>query len=130
MLNIYDYIELAEAVANEIAALPVVEQYKELQRHIAVDPQLKDLVRAFERAKEHQEESRRFGDYYPDKEKVRTDLIQTKTALFENASVKAFKKCEKEIQMILDDLSRSMEDVVEFDTGKKSGGCGSSCGCS
>jgi len=129
MLNIHDYIEMAEAVANEIESLPLVKTYKELQHKIATDSELKDLVRNFERAKEHHEESKRFGDYYPDKEKVRADLIQTKSALFENSYVKEFKKCEKDIQMILDDLSRAMEDVVDFESGH-SGGCGSSCGCS
>jgi len=129
MLDINHYIDMAEALANEIASTPTVQTYKNLQQKIATDTHVQDLIRHFERAKEHHEESQRFGDYYPDKDKVRADLIQTKSALFENSDIKGFKKCEKEIQMILDDLSRAMEDVVDFESGK-SGGCGSSCGCS
>ena len=131
MLDIYDYIDLAEAVANEIETLPVMKQYKELQHKIATDPHLQTLVRHFGKAKEHYEDIQRFGEYYPQKDEVRADLVKAKSALFEDSHIKAFKSCEKEIQMILDDLSRAMEEVVSFDTGKKAGGCcsGGSCSC-
>ncbi|MCL1948435.1 MAG: YlbF family regulator [Turicibacter sp.] len=130
MLNIDDYIQLAEAVADEIGALPVMATFKGLQQKIATDDLLKGLVRDFERAKEHHEEAQRFGDYYPGKDEVRARLIAAKSALFANPDIKAFKACEKQIQQILDQLSRAMDDVVSFDSGKSGGCCsGGSCSC-
>ena len=132
MVDTQEYIELTEAVSKEIANLEAVKSYKGFQKKIMSDPAIGELIRVFERARDEYEDIQRFGEYYPQKDQVRLRLVHAKSALFENPQVAGFKKCEKEIHSILEQVSRVLNEAVEFETGNTTGGCcsGSSCSCS
>ena len=120
VLNNTDYIELCEAIGDEILSLPVFQMYKKLQHEMNHNE--------FEKAKELYADVERYGGkYHPDYKEVSQRLIDTKSNLYQNASVKEFKACEKEIQSILDEISIYISQAVEVTvkTKTKSCGCGS-----
>lgn len=128
MLNNTDYIELCEAIGDEILSLPVFQIYKKLQHEMNHNQEIIQLINEFEKAKELYADVERYGGkYHPDYKEVSQRLIDTKSNLYQNASVKEFKACEKEIQSILDEISNYISQAVEVTvkTKTKSCGCGS-----
>ena len=128
MLNNTDYIELCEAIGDEIFSLPVFQMYKKLQHEMNHNQEIIQLINEFEKAKELYADVERYGGkYHPDYKEVSQRLIDTKSNLYQNASVKEFKACEKEIQSILDEISNYISQAVEVTvkTKTKSCGCGS-----
>ena len=128
VLNNTDYIELCEAIGDEILSLPVFQLYKKLQHEMNHNQEIIQLINEFEKAKELYADVERYGGkYHPDYKEVSQRLIDTKSNLYQNASVKEFKACEKEIQSILDEISNYISQAVEVTvkTKTKSCGCGS-----
>ena len=128
VLNNTDYIELCEAIGDEILSLPVFQMYKKLQHEMNHNQEIIQLINEFEKAKELYADVERYGGkYHPDYKEVSQRLIDTKSNLYQNASVKEFKACEKEIQSILDEISNYISKAVEVTvkTKTKSCGCGS-----
>lgn len=128
VLNNTDYIELCEAIGDEILSLPVFQIYKKLQHEMNHNQEIIQLINEFEKAKELYADVERYGGkYHPDYKEVSQRLIDTKSNLYQNASVKEFKACEKEIQSILDEISNYISQAVEVTvkTKTKSCGCGS-----
>ena len=128
MQNNTDYIELCEAIGDEILSLPVFQIYKKLQHEMNHNQEIIQLINEFEKAKELYADVERYGGkYHPDYKEVSQRLIDTKSNLYQNASVKEFKACEKEIQSILDEISNYISQAVEVTvkTKTKSCGCGS-----
>lgn len=128
VLNNTDYIELCEAIGDEILSLPVFQMYKKLQHEMNHNQEIIQLINEFEKAKELYADVERYGGkYHPDYKEVSQRLIDTKSNLYQNASVKKFKACEKEIQSILDEISNYISQAVEVTvkTKTKSCGCGS-----
>lgn len=128
VLNNTDYIELCEAIGDEILSLPVFQIYKKIQHEMNHNQEIIQLINEFEKAKELYADVERYGGkYHPDYKEVSQRLIDTKSNLYQNASVKEFKACEKEIQSILDEISNYISQAVEVTvkTKTKSCGCGS-----
>lgn len=128
VLNNTDYIELCEAIGDEILSLPVFQMYKKLQHEMNHNQEIIQLINEFEKAKELYAEVERYGGkYHPDYKKVSQRLIDTKSNLYQNSIIKEFKACEKEIQSILDEISNYISQAVEvtIKTKTKSCGCGS-----
>lgn len=128
VLNNIDYIELCEAIGDEILSLSVFQMYKKLQHEMNHNQEIIQLINEFEKAKELYADVERYGGkYHPDYKEVSQRLIDTKSNLYQNASVKEFKACEKEIQSILDEISNYISQAVEVTvkTKTKSCGCGS-----
>ena len=127
VLNNTDYIELCEAIGDEILSLPVFQIYKKLQHEMNHNQEIIQLINEFEKAKELYADVERYGGkYHPDYKEVSQRLIDTKSNLYQNASVKEFKACEKEIQSILDEISNYISQAVEVTVKTKTRSCG--CG--
>ena len=121
LLNNSEYIELCEAIGDEILSLPICQTYKKLQHEIL------QLINEFEKAKVSYADVERYGGkYHPDYKDVSERLIEAKSNLFQNPSIKAFKACEKEIQSILDEIAKHISQTIEFKIEKKNKACG--CG--
>lgn len=132
MLNIMEYTDLSEQIADQINALPISQKYKKLQHEIKQNSDIKQLIQIFEKAKQEYEEVERYGSkYHPNYKKVSQQLIEAKTSLYQNEVIKELKVCEKEIQLILDQIASYLESVKQIKTikAKASCGCGSG-GCS
>ena len=126
LLNTSEYLELCEAIGDEILLLPICQTYKKLQQEIKTNSEIIELINKFEKAKEAYADVERYGKYHPDYKMVSQQLIEAKSNLFQNPYIKEFKKCEREIQLILDDIAQKISRVVEFKINKnKSCGCGS-----
>lgn len=127
LLNNTEYIELCKAIGDEILSLPVFQTYKKLQQEINNNQEIIQLINEFEKAKELYADVERYGGkYHPDYKKVSQRLIDTKSNLYQNPIIKKFKECEKEIQLILDEISKYISQTVEVKIEKKSKTCG--CG--
>lgn len=126
LLNTSEYIELCEAIGDEILLLPVCQTYKNLQQEIKVNRDVIDLINKFEKAKEAYADVERYGGkYHPDYKIVSQQLIEAKSNLFNNTYIKQLKECEREIQHILDEIAKSLSQAVELKRNKnKSCGCG------
>jgi len=127
LLNTSEYLELCEAIGDEILLLPICQTYKKLQQEIKANSEINELINKFEIAKEAYADVERYGGkYHPDYKMVSQQLIEAKSNLFQNPYIKEFKKCEREIQLILDDIAQKISRAVEFKINKnKSCGCGS-----
>ncbi len=127
LLNNSEYIELCEAIGDEILSLPICQTYKKLQHEINNNMEIVQLINEFEKAKERYADVERYGSkYHPDYKEVSQKLIEAKSNLFHNQYIKEFKKCEKEIQTILDTVAKHISQTVEFKIEKKNKTCG--CG--
>lgn len=127
MLNTSEYLEISEDLADEIISLPVTKRYKELQEEIKTNPEIKLLISKFEKAKSSYEDVQRYGSkHHPDYKEVTQELICAKSNLFQHTVIKELKKCEKEIQDLLNQIAVSIEKTIKVDTLKKN----SSCQCS
>ena len=128
LLNNSEYIELCEAIGDEILSLPICQTYKKLQHEINNNLEILQLINEFEKAKVSYADVERYGGkYHPDYKDVSERLIEAKSNLFQNPSIKAFKACEKEIQSILDEIAKHISQTIEFKIEKKNKawGCGS-----
>ena len=127
LLNTSEYLELCEAIGDEILLLPICQTYKKLQQEIKTNSEIIELINKFEIAKEAYADVERYGGkYHPDYKIVSQQLIEAKSNLFQNPYIKELKKCEREIQLILDNIAKSLSQAVEFKMNKsKSCGCGS-----
>ncbi|MDE5978209.1 MAG: YlbF family regulator [Turicibacter sp.] len=133
MLNSTEYIELCELIGDEILSLPICQTYKQLQHEMKASSEVLALINQFEKAKENYEEVARYGGkYHPDYKLISKQLMEAKSNLFQHDLIKKIKRCEKEIQALLDEIAYVMTQTIEFTIEKQSKkcGCGSgSCSC-
>ena len=61
VLNNTDYIELCEAIGDEILSLPVFQIYKKLQHEMNHNQEIIQLINEFEKAKELYADVERYG---------------------------------------------------------------------
>ena len=91
-----------------------VKPIKKLQHEINNNLEILQLINEFEKAKVSYADVERYGGkYHPDYKDVSERLIEAKSNLFQNPSIKAFKACEKEIQSILDEIAKHISQTIE-----------------
>ena len=78
LLNNSEYIELCEAIGDEILSLPICQTYKKLQHEINNNLEILQLINEFEKAKVSYADVERYGGkYHPDYKDVSERLIQS-----------------------------------------------------
>ncbi len=80
----------------------------ELKEIMDKDSTIINLITNFNEVKVKYEEVSKYGKYHPDLKEVRNLLVNSKEALFTNKVVSEYKRLEKEIQKILDEVSRKI----------------------
>ncbi len=95
-------------LVDEIKSKKEYIRLKELKEILDNDESLKKLILDFNKAKDKYSEVSKYGEHHPDLEKVRNTLAQSKNALFTNEVVSEYKVLEKEIQKLLDEISRKL----------------------
>ncbi|MGM9986629.1 MAG: YlbF family regulator [Bacillaceae bacterium] len=131
--------ELAEIVTNSEAAFHYRQCYTALKK----DAEAQQLIKEFIVAKESFEEVQRFGKYHPDYSAISKKTREIKRKIDLHETIANFKKAEKNVQKLLDEISSVIGHTVSssikvptgnpfFDRGGCSGGCrtGGACGCS
>ena len=83
-----------------------------LKKLMNSDETIIKLITDFNKAKNKYSEVSKYGKYHPDLKEVRITLAKTKEELFTNEIVGEYKKIEKEIQNLLDDVSRKIAKCI------------------
>ncbi|MEI3611007.1 YlbF family regulator [Pseudogracilibacillus sp. SO30301A] len=142
-LEYIDILEKTEGLSKMIIASDIMNEYQNAYDTLQNDKEAQQLIRAFNRMKEHYEDVQRFGRYHPDYNEIMKNVRSAKRKMDMNSSVAAFKIAERNLQSFLDEISEQIAHSVSehiivpkdglalTDSGCSSGGCGSggSCGC-
>lgn len=136
-------LDKADEISQMILQSDIVYAYRDATHALQTDEEAQSLIKAFINIKEDYEEVQRFGHYHPDYREIMKKVRSTKRTMDMNAFVASFKRAERDLQRLLDDVSdyiaKSVSDKVMVpkeglaltDTGCATGGCGTggSCGC-
>lgn len=130
--------ELGKAIVNS----EPFHHFIEMKKALAADKEAQQRIKRFTEMKEKYEEVQRFGKYHPDYKTISSKIRQVKREVDSSPSVIAYKKAEKELESLLNEVSEiiahSVSHTIKVPTGNPffdnlscSGGCssGGSCGC-
>lgn len=136
--DIVALLDQAEHIGQLINLSEQMENYNQAKKQLAEDKEAQALIATFEKKKDQYEEVKRFGRYHPDYSKITKEIRVIKREVDMHDTVAAFKIAERDIQMLLDDVSER----IAFSVSKQikvprdgalftdSGcGCGSGGGC-
>ncbi|WP_349410385.1 YlbF family regulator [Pseudalkalibacillus sp. SCS-8] len=145
MLATLEGIEIldgADELAKMVVHSDIAQNYLSAKKKLKQDKKAQKLISEFIKMKEKYEEVQRFGKYHPDYKTVSTDIRVLKREMDLLDSVTEFKKAEKELEKLLNEISGLLAGRVSknikvptgnpfFDNMSCGGGCGSggSCGC-
>ena len=104
-----------KAVYELVDEIKEKNEYKKLlklKKIIDTDKQIIKLVEVFNKTKVKYNEVSKYGEHHPDLKEVRKELSISKEKLFTNEIIKEYKQLEKEIQNLLDDISRKIAKSV------------------
>ncbi len=136
-------LDQADKLSEMIIQSEIAEHYRFHYRKLQEDKQTKEKIAAFTKMKEQYDDVQRFGRYHPDYKQIMLETRQKKREMDMDDNVVNFRKAEKELQSLLDEISvligRAVSNDIRvapgnlfFDIGSSCGGCGtgSGCGCS
>lgn len=143
MIATLEYVEIldrSELLGEMIIQSDVTEEYIKAKTALHNDQEAQQLIKDFTAMKSHYEDVQRFGKYHPDYSKIMKDVRATKRKMDMHEKVAAFKMAERNLQRLLDEISKYVASSVSeqikvprdgaalTDSGC---GCGSggSCGC-
>jgi cell fate (sporulation/competence/biofilm development) regulator YlbF (YheA/YmcA/DUF963 family) len=137
-----DLLDQADILTNLILKSEVFDEYKTSKRKLQQNKDVQQLIRKFNKMKENYEEVQRFGKYHPNYTEVSQQTRELKRTVDLHEDVISFKKAEKDLEALLNEVSRIIADAVSplikvptgnpfFDSMSCSGGCatGGGCGC-
>ena len=134
-----DLLDLTDELSEMVNQSEQMLNYIEKKQQLKNDQQSQALLKAFEHKKEQYEDVQRFGRYHPDYRVITKEIRLLKREVDMLDSVAQFKVAERELQMLLDDISERIAHSVSkqimvprdgalfTDVGCGHGG---SCGCS
>ncbi|GAA0382570.1 YlbF family regulator [Bacillus horti] len=134
-LELSHYMDEAYQLGELIIDSDVMREYTDSRTELNADPEAQLLIRQFVKKKEDFEEVERFGKYHPDYDAVKKSMREMKRTLDQNELVVRFKKAEKELEKLLNEISQliafSVSEQIKVPTGNPfwdQGGCGGA-GC-
>lgn len=107
-------LNLAYELADEIKQSSSFLKLKEMKKIIGNDKYLTTLINDFNKIKIKYEEVSKYSKFHPDYETVKKQLVESKKELFLNETIKEYKQLEKQIQQVLDKVSRDIAQSVSF----------------
>lgn len=134
-------IDEAELLGSLVVESEIAEDYRRTLNTLNKDKSAQKVIAKFVEIKDLYEDVQRFGKYHPDYKEITKAMREAKRELDLHDAVIAFKKAEKELQTLLDEISAELGRAVSqhikvptgnpfFDTGSScGGGCGSGGGC-
>ncbi|MCA1012536.1 YlbF family regulator [Halobacillus halophilus] len=142
-MEIVDLLDSSETIGHMVMNSDTMHHYNEAKFALENDREAQALIKRFADIKEHYEDVQRFGRYHPDYHDIMKKVRSVKREMDMHETVAHFKKAEREVQKLLDEISENVAFSVSeqikvpkngmalTDSGC-SGGCGSggSCGCS
>lgn len=137
-----DILDQSDIVSNLIKNSNELNIYKEREHILQTNKEAQNLIKDFNKIKERYDEAQRFGTYHPDYNKIMKQVRSTKRKMDMNEHVAAFKIAERNLQNLLDEVSKIIatsvsssimvpEDGMLAASGCASGSCGTggSCAC-
>ncbi len=100
--------DLVDEIKDEKAYIRLLE----LKNIMDTDSTVLKLIVDFNKMKIKYDEVSKYGKHHPDLKEVRIKLAKSKEALFTNEVIKEYKALEKEMQSILDNVSRKIAKSV------------------
>lgn len=139
-MSTYELIDEASELGQAVLQSEPFLVYLRTKKELEADSLAQERIRRFNEMKDQFEEVQRFGKYHPDHDQVSADIRQIKREMDLSPTVAAFKKAERELESLLNEISeliaRAVSDTIKVPTGNPffdnmscSGGCGSGGGC-
>ncbi|SFE41927.1 YlbF family regulator [Alteribacillus iranensis] len=138
-----DVLEEAQIMGEAILQSDVFIDYQQAKQRLTNDEEAQRLISEFNKWKDQYEEVQRFGKYHPDYKTISRHIRSAKREMDMHESVASFKKAEKALETLLNEICAEVAGAVSptikvptgnphFDNASCSGGCGSgqACGCS
>nr|WP_091271105.1 YlbF family regulator [Alteribacillus persepolensis] len=138
-----DLLDESTLLGQMVLQSEVYIHYKEARQRMNEDRKAQQLVASFAEWKDKYEDVQRFGKYHPDYKTISKQVRAVKRELDLYEPIAVFKKAEKELENLLNDVCAEIAGAVSpaikvptgnpyFDNMSCGGGCGSggSCGCS
>ncbi|MGD6793590.1 YlbF family regulator [Metabacillus indicus] len=136
-------LDEAELLGALVVQSEIAEDYRRTLDTLRKDKSAQKVIARFVEIKNLYEDVQRFGKYHPQYKEITKAMRDAKRELDLHDAVASFKKAEKELQNLLDEISVELGTAVSqnikvptgnpfFDSGSScGGGCGSggSCGC-
>lgn len=138
-LEYVDILDRSELLGDMIQQSDVMQEFKAARDALYNDSESTRLINAFTNMKDHYEDVQRFGRYHPDYREIMKKVRLTKREMDMNDKVAQYKIAERNLQLMLDEISECIalsvsEQIKAPKDGAalSDGGCGSggSCGCS
>jgi cell fate (sporulation/competence/biofilm development) regulator YlbF (YheA/YmcA/DUF963 family) len=139
-IDVAEYLHQAEDLAQKIVCSEVALHYLRCRKELQQDDTAQSLIRDFVKKKEAFEEVERFGQYHPDYHTVKQEMREKKRELDMLDTVANFKKAERALEDLLNEISKilafSVSEEIKVPTGNPfwdqlgcgGSGCGGSCG--
>lgn len=138
-LEYVNIIDRSEELGEMILQSEVMEEFTQAKKVLYSDEESTRLINAFLDMKDQYEEVQRFGRYHPDHREIMKKIRLTKREMDMNDKVAQYKIAERNLQVMLDEISSYIALSVSEDIkAPKDGGalsdsgcgCGSGGGCS
>ncbi|MCT8139048.1 YlbF family regulator [Anaerobacillus sp. CMMVII] len=137
-----DILAQSFTLAEMIIQSQQFKQYEAAKSALRRDIDAQEMIWEFNKRKDEFEEVQRFGKYHPDYSRVSKEVRELKRKLDLYEPIALFKKSEKELEELLNEVSlivaHSVSKTIKVPTGNPffdsmscSGGCasGGGCGC-
>ncbi|TDL79991.1 YlbF family regulator [Peribacillus frigoritolerans] len=125
-------IDEAELLGSLVVESEIAEDYRRTLNTLNKDKSAQKVIAKFVEIKDLYEDVQRFGKYHPDYKEITKAMREAKRELDLHDAVIAFKKAEKELQSLLDEISvqlgRAVSQNIKVPTGNPFFDAGSSCG--
>jgi cell fate (sporulation/competence/biofilm development) regulator YlbF (YheA/YmcA/DUF963 family) len=140
MVDMNTFIEEADHLAQTLLQAEEVKHYQLSRQRLIQDQEAQRLIHHFTAQKNAFEEAERFGKYHPDYQRLNKEMREAKRRMDMNESVATFKKAERALESILNEISQvlayAVSEQIKVPNGNPfwdsmgcgTGGCGSG-GC-
>ncbi len=137
-IEIVDMLDRSELIGQMVMESETMVHYQQSKQELEEDQDAQILIKNFQDIKEHYEDVQRFGRYHPDYNNIMKRVRSVKREMDMHEKVAQYKKAEREVQKLLDEISQSVafsvSDQIKVprngmaltDSGC---GCGSGGGC-
>ncbi len=107
-----DLLNKTYDLVDEIKDLDVYIKLLELHKEMTTSTEIIGLIEMFTKANIKYDEASKYGKHHPDLKQTQLSLQEAKENLYNNDIIKEYKKCEKEIQKILNHISKEIANTV------------------
>ncbi len=141
-VSMFEILNEADELGRAIIESEPFYRYIEAKKALAASKEAQASIHRFTLVKEQYEEVQRFGKYHPDYKTITKEIREAKREVDSSPAVIAFKQAEKELELLLNELSeiiaKSVSPTIKVPTGNPffdsmpcSGGCstGGACQC-